>query len=400
MAGPWVIEPRGLAVFGNPISSPVPAACEQKLQALQTDGPDPSTNLVTRLDSGCDRQRVITPEEVCMLQRLLNQGEEVWELLKEFHGGRLQFHRHRNRKLFSGALFGRISAHLPRGSKEMVAHAVNNFEERAKWDKQVAGFRMQPVLRGNDVVHLRMHAPPFSDRDFVAFHMLARHTGGAGFLSYQRAADDSFVPPGNNVRGSFVNALVVTDHPSGGVKFVSTSVLDPNMRLIPAWLINVFIPSEVAKWIDTLEAHMDKLVAQGLKLSSLPCVTAGLFKPEIPAPALRSAGAAEDDAKIGGAAAPTEASTEAEDGLADPAKSISSCSPTTGGGAGGSASAGERSPWAVPDFADFGVVDEDKADGEIIHAEAKDLLDANRCNNSNNCKGWSWLWCSCSDGAK
>lgn len=53
---------------------------------------------------------------------------------------------------------------------------------------------------GNDLMHTVLHSPPLSDRDFLVWHIVLRHTNGKGLMFYSRSADDSFYPPGRAVR--------------------------------------------------------------------------------------------------------------------------------------------------------------------------------------------------------
>lgn len=265
-SGHWAIDPQGPLHSGN-VSQQVPSDLASLFKGIQTDPSPVPGNLVDRLVAGRDGHRVIQGDEIALVLQLFTLGEDKWELVKEYPGVKVM--RYNDHSLFHGCLFGKIFVHVPHATKEQVAHSILNFEERATWDKQVAGFTSWPAPMGNELIRCRIHAPPFSDRDFSVFHCIARHVDGKGILTYQRYADDNFAPPGRDVRGHLaIIATTVTDHPKGGASFSTCTVLDPRIPFMPKWIINAFIPAEFRKWADGLAQNCAKLQAAG---TPLPC---------------------------------------------------------------------------------------------------------------------------------
>jgi len=271
---PWIVVPRGLASLGNKVESVSSAAFE----SICVDAPDPKMGWKERLSAGLDTMRVILPEEIALPLELLNKSEDMWNLVQDF--GSLQMYRYLDRSLWNGSVFGKFSARLPRASKELVAHCVYNFEERVKWDKQAESFCVRAAPMSNDVLRLRLHAPPYSDRDYVVHHVVARHTEGRGFLVYNRQADDALIPPSKEaVRGRWVtNLMVIMEDPMGGVIVEILTANDPRIPFVSSHFVNMFAQNEVKKWMEALERHCDELQASGCKASSLPC--ADLFHPK------------------------------------------------------------------------------------------------------------------------
>merc|ERR1712137_78465 len=155
---------------------------------------------------------------------------------------------------------------------EHLLHAFMNFEERAKWDKTYMDFKLYPGLQGNELVHMKLHAPPCSDRDLVSFHTVARHQDGH-ILIYSRQADDAFLPRNGYVRGrTLLSATLIEDLDGGGVRFTSTNIVDRNLICKPPErLMNVFVPKEMKSWVQSLEAQCAKLKSANISPESLPC---------------------------------------------------------------------------------------------------------------------------------
>lgn len=254
--GSWYINPLGEKLMGNDVL-PVPASSAKAFQALRSDTPKAATKYLESLASGVDAKHPISPEEVQHVIDLHSQGEEVWELVKDFGGEhQVMVHRYKDASLFKGAMFGRLTAFFPSLSKEEVLYRCMNIKARVAWDKQVEGFDTYPAPRGNSVLRYRMNAPPFSLRDFVVFQVILCNAKDKSVMQYQRLADNSLFPPTRKeVRGRIpIMATLISDLPTGGVLFRNLIVFDPNLPIIPKWLINMFIPTEFKKWTECLRS--------------------------------------------------------------------------------------------------------------------------------------------------
>ena len=97
--------------------------------------------------------------------------------------------------VFSRCFFGHTRNYLPDVGIHFASHSILEFSECAKTDIQVADFKVFQASYANNILHFRMYAPPFLDRDFVSFHLLARLTGGRrGFMFRMRQVEDRIVP--------------------------------------------------------------------------------------------------------------------------------------------------------------------------------------------------------------
>jgi len=264
----WYINPLGEKLLGNEVL-PVPAGSEKAFKALRSDTPTAARNFLESLTSGVDTQHVISPEELQHVLDLHSQGEEVWDLVKDFGGdNQVLVHRYKDRSLFKGAMFGRLTAIFPSLSKEEVVYRVMNNQARVAWDKQVCSFDLYPAPQGNSVLRYRMNAPPFSLRDMVVFQVLLCNDKDKRVMLYQRLADNSLYPPTRKeVRASIpVLATMISDLPTGGTFFRNICVVDPNLPIIPNWVINMFIPMEFKKWTEGLRRECaQKAGAEELK---------------------------------------------------------------------------------------------------------------------------------------
>mmetsp|Transcript_71523 Transcript_71523/g.155383 ORF Transcript_71523/g.155383 Transcript_71523/m.155383 type:complete len:399 (-) Transcript_71523:12-1208(-) len=271
MGRPFIIDTDGARTVGNTLEA-IPSSRQGAFEKLRLE-PYPEGRYVDFLADESNASRIITDDEVAAIMALHREGDSVWEPVKDY--GNLKVDRYHDRSLFSGCLFGRLTAHLPHATKEHVAHCVMNFAERAKWDATVAGFDAWKGPAGNDVMRFRIHAPPFYDRDFVTLHVLAL-CDGAGILTYQRFAMEELSPPSSKeVRGKFgCIATLIRDHPDGGVFFRSATVMDPKIPFLPKWLINTFIPMEFNKWIGVLSQRCAEMQKSGITAASLPCAKA------------------------------------------------------------------------------------------------------------------------------
>lgn len=274
MSSPWVIDPSVGDLTGNS-TSPVPPDLRKAFQALSSRPPNEESPYVERLSTGQDFMRIITPHEISSLMELRNEGPESWELLKDYSN--VTIHRYHNRSLFNGCIFIKIAGFLP-VPKELVALSIwNHPGQRAKWDKQVFDFKFFPAPADNQVIHFKMAATPFSTRDFVSFSVFARHVDGNSLMFYMRAADNSLVPPGKEVRGYvYCNAFEVSSDPSGGTRFCGLIVCEPSIPGVPKWFISWFVPNETRKWVRNLEINCQSLLKAGIDPASLPI--AALFK--------------------------------------------------------------------------------------------------------------------------
>lgn len=323
MPSSYIIDPVGGVVFGNEVSPIASPADPAAFKTLLIDPPDGQSSFVERLSDGRDSNRIITQQEVDLLQKVMDEGPESWEVIKD--DGKVSAHRYKNRSLFKGCLFGTLQAHLPNVSKELVAHAMMGLTEgceRGKWDHQVFGFKVYPAPGGNQAIYYKMAAPPFSTRDFICLHVLCRRKEGGGILTYMRSTVDALAPTSRDkVRArAYCIASEITDDPAGGTRFKTTTVLDPAIPFLPAWVINMFIPMEFAKWVDSLEKHCTSLMKAGVLPASVP--SAAAFLPRLVASdpaAVLPVAASREDAQIEALTSPPAATISVAAGVEAPA---------------------------------------------------------------------------------
>eukprot|EP00440_Ansanella_granifera_P008922 gb/GFBE01009668.1/.p1 GENE.gb/GFBE01009668.1/~~gb/GFBE01009668.1/.p1 ORF type:complete len:406 (+),score=81.46 gb/GFBE01009668.1/:1-1218(+) len=270
-AGPWQVEPRGLLACGNPRAAGPQVPSAEKLAKLQTsasEGREAGKCFVERLSSRSDACRVITKSEVEELLELTGAGEEVWESIQA--DAQIQVRRHRDRSLFGGCVFVKLSAHIPDAQAAHVAHCFLNFADRAGWDKQMDGFNVLHNVAGNDLLYSVIHASPLADRDFLVFQMLFRHEHGRGLMFYSRSADDDLCPPTRNIRArQYVSATEIMQNPGGGVTFTTTTAVDPQIPFLPKWIMNLLVPSEFRRWANAVEHRCKELRGTDVPCSML-----------------------------------------------------------------------------------------------------------------------------------
>lgn len=258
VAGDWELLSDGLRVIGNDIDAP-PLDNPESEEEPQQDSP-----FVERLNSARARQRIITQREAEELLAVVH-CDASWDA---FHRDEfLEVQRHKDRGLFGGAVFVKISGCFPGTTVDHVAHCYMNFKDRAKWDKQMDGFQVLNHSKGNDLLYSVIHSPPLSDRDFVVFHTVLRHRSRSGLMFYSRSADDSFYPkqPGA-VRATQFMAAHQLIQEAGGVRFMTATAIDPHIAFLPRWVLSWLLPSEFKRWRSSVLRRCGELRGQ-----SVPC---------------------------------------------------------------------------------------------------------------------------------
>jgi hypothetical protein len=275
----WRVEKIGLKACDNPVIA------DSSVDDLVESSSAPLPSDFVELISTVSRKRAIAPEQEISMGLGLLDNEERWEMVRTYAvegGGDVKVERYHDHRLFSGCFFGRASSYLPDVPIDVAAHSFLFFEERAKWDYQVADFRVLQAPDANNLLHFRMHAVPFSDRDFVVFHALARRVKGhRGFVFMMRQADDGFAPASKKyVRGQIpLNFLrIEEDIDRGGISWRAISTVDPRLPFTPHWFVNLFVPNEINRWIVAFRKHCLGVLKSGLESSGLAC--AGLFARE------------------------------------------------------------------------------------------------------------------------
>lgn len=274
--GTWVLQPRGLELCGNSRAPPAPEAkgVNEILESLETGTPVYETSYEERLSSKCDSKQVITGEEVARFLQLSKQGDDVWEMVVAEE--KIQVRRHRNRQLFRGSLFVRLTARLANTTCAHVAHCMVNFQDRAQWDKQLDNFRILHTVAGNDVLHCILHAPPLRDRDFVLFFTVWRKVDGKGILLYSRFADDALSPPTRAVRAiQYVQATTILEDGTGGVSIETLTAIDPIIPFMPQWIVSWLVPSEFRRWVRSVERRCAELRRDSAAVPCAALCTAG-----------------------------------------------------------------------------------------------------------------------------
>eukprot|EP00443_Scrippsiella_acuminata_P127769 CAMPEP_0115750690 /NCGR_PEP_ID=MMETSP0272-20121206/94867_1 /TAXON_ID=71861 /ORGANISM="Scrippsiella trochoidea, Strain CCMP3099" /LENGTH=173 /DNA_ID=CAMNT_0003195839 /DNA_START=31 /DNA_END=549 /DNA_ORIENTATION=+ len=63
---------------------------------------------------------------------------------------------------------------------------------------------------------------------------------------------------------------MISADPEGGTRFTTVAVVDPKIPFMPKWVINIFIPSEMRKFIVLLNENSHALKQAGIKT---PCAS-------------------------------------------------------------------------------------------------------------------------------
>lgn len=258
VAGDWELLPDGLRVIGNDIDAP-PLDNPESEEELDHDTP-----FVEKLNSARARQRIITQREAEELLAVVH-CDAYWDA---FHRDEfIEVQRHKDRSLFGGAVFVKISGCFPGTTVDHVAHCYMNFKDRAKWDKQMDGFKVLNHSKGNDLLYSVIHSPPLSDRDFMVFHTVLRHRSRSGLMFYSRSVDDAFYPkqPGA-VRATQFMAAHQLIQEAGGVRFMTSTAIDPHIAFLPRWVLTLLLPSEFKRWRSSVLRRCGELRGQ-----SVPC---------------------------------------------------------------------------------------------------------------------------------
>lgn len=300
-AGPWIVEPSGMEVFGNPRTQFLEAEVVQK-HLDQLPFKEENQPLSERLGSESD-VGVIRPWEVEQLVELSNAGEEVWETLVKDE--QIHIQRHRDRSLFNGSVFVKLVGRISNTTAAHVAHCFGNFADRAGWDKQMDSFRLMYNVASNDILYSLLHAPPLTDRDFLIYHATLRHESGRGIMLYTRSASNRLCPPTRAVRATqYVASYCIMQDPDGkGVTFTTTSAVDPHIPFLPKWVLTLLVPSEFRRWRNAVEKR-----CRELHRDAVPIPVAALLQPEAE---LRAPKAAARDPATEEATPTGKSSTEA-----------------------------------------------------------------------------------------
>ncbi|CAK9004812.1 unnamed protein product [Durusdinium trenchii] len=277
-AGPWQLVPDGLSAIGNE-RTPGRMA-EETFASFQTtcESEEDNVDLITRLSSSSSATRLITQHEVEQLLWLTDAGDEVWETIQS--DDLTHVRRHRDRSLFGGSAFVKLTGRVANATAAQVAHCHMHFADRAGWDKQMDGFKILHHEKGNDLLYSVIHAPPLADRDFLMHHTVFRHESGRGLMFYSRSADDSLYPPTRAVRAKqYVAAHQITQDADGrGVTFTTTTAMDPYIPFLPRWIMSLLVPSEFRRWVHAVDRRCKELNRDGIKV---PCSPLFLAEPEL-----------------------------------------------------------------------------------------------------------------------
>ena len=79
---------------------------------------------------------------VCHRLLTLTDATDVWDTIQA--DAQIHVARHRDRGLFGGSVFVRLTGRVRGATAAQVAHCHMNFEDRAGWDKQMDGFKVLP----------------------------------------------------------------------------------------------------------------------------------------------------------------------------------------------------------------------------------------------------------------
>jgi len=111
-----------------------------------------------------------------------------------------------------------------------------------------------------------MRVPPLTDRDFLVYQTILRHSSGKGLLIYMRGADGPQVPQTGAVRGSmYVTATQIMEHPDGGASITVMSAVDPKISFVPKWIINALVPAEWRKNVAEVTKRCAELARAGAR---------------------------------------------------------------------------------------------------------------------------------------
>ncbi|CAJ1451615.1 unnamed protein product, partial [Effrenium voratum] len=241
-------------------------------------------------------RQVITQKEVQQLLTVTDAADGSWDTIHADE--QIHAQRHRDRSLFGGCVFVRLSGHIANADAVQVAHCHMNFMDRAGWDKQMDGFRILHHAAGNDLLYSVIHAPPLADRDFLMFHTVFRHESGRGLMLYSRSADDTFCPPTRkNIRAMQHLAAhqIMQDPDGGGVRFTITTAVDPLIPFLPRWIMSLMVPGEFRRWVNAVEQRCRELQKEQL---ALPSAALFVALEQLTAPVCRLFGASQLEAEI------------------------------------------------------------------------------------------------------
>jgi len=268
VAGDWELVPGGLSVLGNGLcTTPLPSDAESE------DATDTSVPFVEKLCTSFGRRNIITQSEAEELLALVD-GDDWDHFLRD---NLIHVQRHKDRQLFDGCIFVKISGCFPGTTVDHVAHCHMNFLDRAQWDKQMDGFKVLNHSKGNDILHCVLHSAPLSDRDFLLFHTVLRHQKRSGLMFYSRSADDMFYPRTSAVRATQYMAAHQFIQDGNDVFFTTTTAVEPHIAFLPRWVMTWLLPSEFKRWRLSVLRRCKELLGQ-----KVPCSTLFEALPEVP----------------------------------------------------------------------------------------------------------------------
>ncbi|CAE6960275.1 unnamed protein product [Symbiodinium natans] len=205
------------------------------------------------------------------LLELTGAGEEdltqlAWETLQKDEQVHIQ--RHRDRSLFCGSVFVKLTGHVPNTTVAHVAHCFSNFADRGLWDKQMDSFRVMYNVQSNDIVYGLLHVPPLTDRDFFLYHATLCHESGRGIMFYTRSASNSLCPPTRAVRATqYMASHCLMQDPDGkGVTFTSTQAVEPHIPFLPRWVMTLLLPAEFRRWRSAVDQRSHELHRDGVPI--------------------------------------------------------------------------------------------------------------------------------------
>jgi len=280
----WHLVENPLSMFGNNVEK---LGCNSPFPwDSSTDAP-PNAG-VRPLFSGSEGGRPIDIKEFEAASQLLQTAHDdsFWEVLLSSPK--------------TGFLFKRLASEPNNGPitilariklrglpLEAVAHVMNNFTDRSKWDKQQVNFRCHDdwgsPVRCNSLFYFILRVPPLTDREFLNIFAMARSDDGNAYMTIARdGTHPSYKTRKGCVRGSlFGNVLLVSrgDEP-GSTNLTMITKQDVKLPVVPHWLINKVVPGQISNWNDKMQRACRAVVLRSQTLGQLPL--ASFFAPFSP----------------------------------------------------------------------------------------------------------------------
>jgi len=141
-----------------------------------------------------------------------------------------------------------------------------------------------PPSHSNGLMRFSLNMSPFSKRDFCNVFALAKAADGSGYITFCRDCEH---PAYTNVRSDRIQAqlhgnvsYIYRDpqHP-GSTRIAMITKQDVKIGVIPHWLINSLVPSQMAKWKSKMQSVCLMKLKAYQKANTQSYALSGFFRP-------------------------------------------------------------------------------------------------------------------------